>query len=76
MGKYETRGGIATTGETLAKLIELLTQAQEQAYVMSHLTKAQGSQKDKALGDGWIAVGEMLKRINYQVIQIGQGKLQ
>lgn len=67
---------VPTQGETLARLIELLKQAQENAYTMSHLTRAMGGRKDNALADGWYSIGELLKRVNYQVIQIGQGKLQ
>ena len=67
---------VPTQGETLTQLIEHLRLAQESAYMMAHLTRAMGGSKDNALADGWFAVGEMVKRINYQVIQIGQGKLQ
>lgn len=67
---------VPTQGETLSQLIEYLRQAQEKAYQMSHLTRAMGGRKDNALADGWFSVGELLKRVNHQVIQIGQGKLQ
>lgn len=67
---------VPTQGETLTQLIEHLRLSQEAAYLMAHLTRAMGGRKDNALADGWFAIGEMLKRTNYQVIQIGQGKLQ
>lgn len=66
---------VPTQGETLTQLIEHLKQAQESAYLMAHLTRAMGGRKDNALADGWFSVGELLKRVNHQVIQIGQGKL-
>lgn len=66
---------VPTQGETLAKLIEHLKQAQENAYLMAHLTRAMGGRKDNALADGWFSIGELLKRMNHQVIMIGQGKL-
>lgn len=69
--------GVPTTGEVLSRIIDSLRKAQEDAYLMGHLTKAMSnSSKDRALGDGWIAIGEMLKRMNHQVIEIGKGKLQ
>lgn len=68
---------IPTQGETLSQLIEHLRLAQEKAYEMSHLTRSMSmSRKDNALADGWFSIGELLKRMNHQVIQIGQGKLQ
>ncbi len=67
---------VPTQGETLAQLIEHLKLAQELAYTQSHLTRAMGGRKDNALADGWYSIGELLKRVNHQVIQIGQGKLQ
>ncbi len=66
---------VPTQAEALFQLIELLTQAQEKAYLMSHLTRAMGGRKDNALADGWFSIGELLKRVNHQVLQIGQGKL-
>ncbi len=66
---------VATQGETLTQLIDHLRQAQEKAYLMAHLTRAMGGRKDNALADGWFSVGELLKRVNHQVIMIGQGKL-
>jgi hypothetical protein len=66
-----------THGEVFAKLIEDLAHAQEGAALLAHLTRAQSSSaKDTALADGWIAVSEMFKRVSFQVIKLGQGKLQ
>lgn len=68
---------VPTQGEEYAKLIEFLRQAQESAYTLSHLTRAMsGSTKDNALADGWFAVGELMKRMQYQVTQLAQGHLQ
>lgn len=67
---------IPTSGEELTKLIEHLRQAQESAYMMAHLTRAQGGRKDNAIADGWFSVGELLKRVNHQIIELGKGKLQ
>lgn len=67
---------VPTHGEEYAKLIEYLTKAQESSYMLAHLTRAQGGTKDNALADGWFSIGELLKRMNYQVTQLAQGRLQ
>lgn len=66
-----------THGEVFAKLIEDLAHAQEGCAMLGHLRRAEGqSTKDVAVADGWLAVSEMIKRMNYQVIKLGSGKLQ
>lgn len=66
-----------THGEIFAKLIEDIAHAQEGAAMLGHLTRAQSmSKKDTALADGWLAVSEMMKRLNHQIISLAQGKLQ
>ena len=67
---------VPTQGEEFAKFIHHLSEAQSTAYMLAHLTRAMGSHKDIALADGWTAVGELLKRMNWQVTQMAQGKLQ
>lgn len=68
---------VPTQGEEFAKFIENITKAQESAYMLSHLARAMsGSSKDNAIADGWFSVGELLKRMNYQVTQLAQGHLQ
>ena len=69
--------GTPTHGEVFAKLIEDIAHAQEGCAMLGHLTRAQSSSaKDKALADGWIALSELFKRVNYQVIELAKGKLQ
>lgn len=68
---------VPTQGEEYAKFIEYIRLAQESAYTLGHLAKSMSSNsKDRAIGDGWISVGELLKRVNYQVAMLAQGKLQ
>lgn len=67
---------VPTVGEEFARLNENLLKAQEAAYMLSHLTRAQGGSKDNALADGWFSVGELLKRMVYQTAKLAQGKLQ
>lgn len=78
--KYETEGGTPTLAMAYAKLLDLLNQAQDQAYVCAHLVRAQASAarnpvKDNALADGWIVVGELLKRMIHQITKLAQGRL-
>ena len=73
---YETKGGLPSQGETLAKMTENIRQLQESAYMMSHLVRAQGGQKENALADGWFSIGELMKRLNYQVVELAKGRLQ
>lgn len=67
---------VPTQGEQFAKLLEHLRQAQDDSAMLAHLTRAQGGRKDHAIADGWIAVSELLKRMQYQVTKLAQGKLQ
>ena len=66
-----------THGEVFAKLIEDIAHAQEGAAMLGHLTRSQSaSHKDNAVADVWLAVSEMMKRLNFQIIKLAQGKLQ
>jgi hypothetical protein len=55
---YETRAGHVSEADTFAKMIEYLRMAQECAYTIGHLRKAND---EEVTGQGFIAVGEMLK---------------
>ena len=76
MPKYETRGGVVTQGEAFSKLLWHFDEAMDQMAVLAHLTRAQGSRKDEAVADGWIACVEMFKRLRHHVTVLAQGKLQ
>lgn len=68
---------IPTQGEEFAKLLEHLRLAQDSCAMLSHLAAHHGSSsKDRAIADGWIAVSELLKRMQFQVTKLAQGKLQ
>ena len=67
---------VPTQGEVFAKLLERIRLAQEDAAMLAHLTRAMGGRKDHAIADGWIAVSELFKRVQYQVMMLAQGKLQ
>lgn len=67
---------VPTQGEEFAKFLHHLRAAEDSAYMLNHLTRAQGTAKDKALADGWFAVGELLKRMVHQTTQLAKGHLQ
>lgn len=67
---------IPTHGETYAKLFEHLRLAQEDCALLAHLTRAEGGKKSHAVADGWISISELMKRIEYQVTQLAQRKMQ
>ena len=69
--------GVPTSGEVFAKLIEDIAHAQEGCAMMGHLVKADASNaKQRALADGWIALSELMRRVNHQVIEMAKSKLQ
>jgi len=67
---------VPTQGESLNKFLHNIREAQEGAYLLSHLARAQGNSRDNALADGWFGVGELLKRLQHQVVELAKGKLQ
>lgn len=73
---YETKGGLPSHGETYARLMERLRGVQEDAAMLAHLTRAQGGRKDNAVADGWIAVSELMKRVQYQVTELAKARMQ
>lgn len=76
MADYETQAGLPTLGLCFARIHERLIQIQEDCAMAAHLTRAQGGRKDNALADGWVAVSEMMKRVDYQVTQLAKARLQ
>lgn len=68
---------VPTQGEEFAKFLHHLDTLEESAYTLSHLARAMsGGTRDKAIADGWFAIGELLKRMRWQVTQLAQGHLQ
>lgn len=68
---YETSGGNVSEADTFAKLIEYLRLAQESCYVLGHLAKAND---DDIKGDGWLRVGEGLKRMQAAITVLATGR--
>ena len=69
---YETKGGNVSEADTFAQLLEYLRMAQEAAYTLGHLRKAND---DEVTGQGFIAVGEMFKPIIKNITTLATGKL-
>lgn len=67
---------LPTHGEIYAKLHEHLRLAQEDAAMLAHLRSAEGDDKGRALGMGWLVVSEALKLMMYKITQLAQGRLQ
>jgi hypothetical protein len=63
----ETRAGIASESDTFAKAIVHLREAQECMYTIGHMRKAND---DNLTGQGFIAVGEMLKKVAIEVTNL------
>lgn len=63
---FATKGGVVTRGETLNKLLSHIREAEDCAYVMSHLENTEGN-TGTLLAKGWLGVGEMLKLMHKQI---------
>jgi hypothetical protein len=73
---YSTIGGQVTRGETYAKLMDHLREAQECCIVMSHLHNTETDVHDVALSRGWMIIGELMRMFQHKVTSLAQGKLQ
>jgi len=76
MSKYESSAGQVSQSDTFFKFIHLIREAQDQAALMGHLLKSHGNSKDDLLGQGWLAVSEMLGNTVTATTKLAQGKLQ
>lgn len=70
--KYETKGGHVSEADTFAQLLEYLRMAEECCYTIGHLRKAND---DPLTGQGWLAVGEMMKLTTRNVTKLATGSL-
>jgi len=59
--------GSLSEGECFAQLIAYVRKAQEAAAMMGHLKKAQG---DEHIGQGFLAISEMLKLTAHNVTKL------
>lgn len=68
---YSTTGGQVSEADTFAQLTEYLRLAEEAAYVIGHLRKAND---DNLTGTGFLGVGQMLAKVRSQVVEIMTNK--
>ena len=68
---YQTVGGNVSEDLTFLQLLEHLRMAQEACLTLGHLRKAQD---DMMLGQGFLAVGEMLKLTIGNVTKLATNK--
>ena len=76
MRKYETVGGTVTRSETYSKLMDLLREAEECCYVISHLHNTEDSAMDRTLAHGWRGVGQLLEQVRAKIIDFAARKMQ
>lgn len=73
---YETSAGRPTRGLMFQKLIDSLREAQDSAAMLAHLQKTEDGFRDVLIAKGWLAISEMLRKMQHQVTLLGQGRLQ
>lgn len=66
---------VPSRGEVFAKTTDLIRQLIDVCAIMAHLHQTEGSDKDKKLALGWLMMSEMFKKVQHQVILLGQGRL-
>ena len=76
MSKYSTTGGIPTRGDAYSKLIWHLSEAADQASVLSHLHNTEDSQMDKLMAKGWAGVHELLMKVKSQITKLAMNRFQ
>lgn len=62
---------LPTEGEVFAQLMEHLRKCQEAAASLAHLTRDDNRLK----AQGWMAVSEMFKKVQHQVIDLAKRKM-
>lgn len=67
---------IPTHGETYAKLMENLRQCEELAAMKAHLHNADGGANDPILASAWLQISELFKRVQHNITNLAQGRLQ
>lgn len=72
MSKYELKAGTLSEGETFAKIIERLREAEEQIYILGHYKKENG---DELIGQGFLGVGQSLEKMRALLTQLATGKI-
>lgn len=74
--KYSTFAGIPTRAEAYSKLKHHLSEAQDQAQVISHLANTEDDERSKLQAKAWSLVAIQLRRFEEQVTLLMMNKLQ
>jgi len=72
MTKYELKAGMLSEGETYHKIIDLLDQLMDQISILGHYKKENG---DELIGQGFLAIAEMLRIVRVQLTNLATGKI-
>lgn len=64
-----------TRGEAYSKLMHHLRECQDQAAILAHLSNTEGSDKDKLMARGWLAISELFKATQHKVTELAMGRL-
>lgn len=65
-----------TRSDCYAMILEKTRELQELCAHMAHFHNTETSINDIALGRGWLAVSEHVKKLGYKFTQMAQGTLQ
>lgn len=67
---------VPTRGETYAKMIHHLREAQSCAATMAHLHNTEGNDMDKLLARGWLGISELMAKVIHNVTEFAKRGLQ
>ena len=70
--KYEIMAGKVDEAATFQRLTEHLKYASEASYIIGHIRKWNG---DEPIGDGFLAIGQMLELMVGQVTKLANRRL-
>lgn len=73
--KWETQAGLPTKGLMYQQLLEHMRQCQENAAMLAHLQRSEDTIRDTALANGWLAIAEQFRRLEFVVTALVQGRL-
>ena len=76
MSKYDTTGGIPARDGAYQNLMWHLSEAADQAAVISHLTNTEDSEMDKLLAKGWLGVHQLLIKAMDSIRTLAMNKFQ
>ena len=76
MSKYDTTGGIPTRDGAYTKLMWHLSEAADQAAVLSHIYNTEDSDLDKLIAKGWLGVHHLLMMVIEKIRNLAATKFQ